>query len=324
MLQNIDSIIYIVILCYNYLLYLEYFSSKYLKGMKHMNSNEETLKIIKSMRSENINKLKSSSIFGKEIFIPTRAGKTRALIYKAEFQNQLSPVFFDIHGGGFVKGLPENDDKFCDDLRNDLDITVISIDYRLAPENRWPSGIQDVYDAVSYVSSHSEEFEIDPDNMAIGGHSAGANIAAVVCMLAKEKRNFNLKCQILDYPPVDLATPSAEKFYIEGSIPAETADMFTRCYRDECDAKNPYCSPIYTSIEQLRDLPPAVITTCEIDSLREEGEEYAQKLIKSGVETTAKRFYGAPHGFTIHKPELPESRESYRMIADGLRKYLLE
>lgn len=289
-----------------------------------MKSSEETLKIINNMRNENINKLKSTNILGKEIFIPARAGKTRALIYKAEFQNQLSPVFFDIHGGGFVKGLPENDDKFCDDLRNDLDITVISIDYRLAPEHRWPSGIQDVYDVVSYVSSHSEEFGIDPDNMAIGGHSAGANIAAVVSMMAKEKKEFTLKCQILDYPPVDLATPSREKFYIEGAIPVEVADMFTRCYRDDNDAKNPYCSPLYASYEELRDLPPAIITTCEIDSLREEGEEYAQKLIKSGVETTAKRFYRAPHGFTIHKPDLPESRESYRMIADGLRKYLLE
>jgi acetyl esterase len=298
--------------------------TKYMKGMKQMHSNDETLMIINNMRKENINKLKSTNILGKEIFIPTTHGKIRALIYEAEFQNQLSPVFFDIHGGGFVKGLPENDDKFCDGLRNDLDITVISIDYRLAPEHKWPAGIQDVYDAVGYISSHCAKFGIDPDNMAIGGHSAGANIAAVVCMMAKEKNAFSFKCQILDYPPVDLATPAAEKFYTEGAIPVEVADMFTRCYRFDDVAENPYCSPLYASNEELRNLPPAIIITCEIDSLRVEGEDYAQKLIKAGVETTAKRFYRVPHGFTIHKPELPESKESYKMIADGLRKYLLD
>ncbi|QAT39836.1 alpha/beta hydrolase [Clostridium sp. JN-9] len=289
-----------------------------------MNNNEETLKIINNMRNENINKLKVASISGKVIFIPTRAGKTRALIYKSDIQNKLSPVFFDIHGGGFAKGLPENDDKFCDNLRNDLNITVISIDYRLAPEYRWPSGIQDIYDAVSYVNSHNDEFGIDPCSMAIGGHSAGANIAAVVSMIAKEKGEFGLKCQILDYPSVDLAIHPGEKFHIEGAIPVEITDLFKKCYIDESDAKNPYCSPIYASFEQLKNLPPTVITTCEMDSLREEGEKYAEKLIKCGVETTAKRFYGAQHGFTIHKPELPESKESYKMIADGLKKYLLE
>lgn len=289
-----------------------------------MHSNDETLMIINNMREENINKLKSTNTMGKEIFIPTTHGKTRALIYEPKNKKQLSPVFFDIHGGGFVNGLPENDDKFCDSLRSDLDITVISIDYRLAPEHKWPAGIHDVYDAVSYISSHCDKFGIDHKSMAIGGHSAGANIAAVVCIMAKEKKEFSLKCQILDYPPVDLATPAAEKFYTEGSIPAEVADMFTRCYRVEDDAKNPYCSPLYASNEELRNLPPAIITTCEIDSLRDDGEEYAHKLIKAGVETTAKRFYGVPHGFTIHKPELPESRESYKMIADGLRKYLLD
>ncbi|MDR3596126.1 alpha/beta hydrolase [Clostridium sp.] len=287
-------------------------------------SNEDTaLEIVKNMRKESELRAKESTILGEEIFIKTRDGKTRCLIYKAKNNNSMVPVFFDVHGGGFVTGLPEDDDKFCGLVRNELDITIISIDYRLAPEYKCPTDKNDVYDVVSYVSSHNDEFGIDPSKMAIGGHSAGANISTVVCMMAKEMREFSFKCQILDYPPLDLATPATEKFYTEGAIPPEIAAMFDKCYRIEEYAKNPYCSPVYATSDELKNLSPAIVLTCEIDSLRDEGEDYAQKLVRAGVETTAKRFYGVRHGFSISDFELQESKEAHKMMIDGLRKYLL-
>ncbi|OPJ64021.1 alpha/beta hydrolase [Clostridium oryzae] len=284
--------------------------------------DEKVLGMIKNMRQGDKERTDRANIIGSEEFIPTRAGKTRVLVYKTENSTSLSPVFFDVHGGGFIAGLPEDDDRFCDELRKELNITVISIDYRLAPDHMWPAGINDTYDVVEYVSLHKEEFGIDSDNMAIGGHSAGANISTVVCMLAKQSGKFSFKCQVLDYPPLDVATPGTEKFYIEGAIPPEVAAMFDKCYRKDEEAKNPHCSPVYASNEELKGLPPAVVITCEIDSLRDEGEDYAQKLIKAGVETIAKRFYGVWHGFTIGAPDLKESKEAYRMIADGVKKYL--
>nr|WP_312290654.1 alpha/beta hydrolase [Clostridium chromiireducens] len=288
-----------------------------------MSNDERILEIVRNMRKENKDRVEKFSILGNEIFIPTRDGKTRCLIYKAK-NNPVASVFFNVHGGGFVTGLPEDDDKFCDLVRNELDITVISIDYRLAPEYKYPTDKNDVFDVVDYVSSHSEEFEINLVDMAIGGLSAGANISTVVCMMAKETKKFSFKCQVLDYPPLDLATPATEKFYTEGAIPSEMAAMFDKCYRHEEDSKNPYCSPVYATNEELKDLPPAILITCEIDSLRDEAEAYAQKLIKAGVETTAKRFYGVSHGFTIGDFELPESREAHKMMIHGLRKYLLK
>lgn len=286
--------------------------------------DNDLMKTISNMRKENIGRAKRTEITGREVYIPTREGKTRVLVYDAPNSGKPSPVFFDAHGGGFIKGLPEDDNKFCDDLRNELGITVISIDYRLAPEYKWPKGIYDVYDVCLYVSSHSDDFGIDKNNMAIGGHSAGANIAAVVCMMAKEKKEFSFKCQVLDYPPLDVATPAREKFYVKGAIPLEIAEIYDRCYRLDSDARKSHCSPVYAENEELKDLPPAVVITCEIDSLRNEGEKYACMLVKAGVETTARRFYGVPHGFTISKPDLPKSKESYRMIADSLKKYLLK
>lgn len=285
-----------------------------------MSDKEMILEIVSNMRKDGAERAKASKILGKEIFIPTRDGKIRCLIYKPKNKKEMSPVFFDVHGGGFVTGLPEDDDRFCDKVRNELDIVVISIDYRLAPEFKFPTDKNDVYDVVKYVHLHKDEFEIDPNNMSIGGHSAGANISIAVCMMAKEKNEFSFRCQILDYPPLDLATPATEKFYTEGAIPPEIASLFDKCYRNEEDAKNPYCSPVYATEEQLKDLPPAVVITCEIDSLRDEGEDYAQKLIKAGIETTAKRFYGVRHGFTIGDFDLPESIEAHKMMIDGIRK----
>lgn len=286
--------------------------------------DDKILEMVKNMRKENAERVAKVNIIGEEIFIPTTDGKIRVLIYKAKNNKAMSPIFFDVHGGGFVTGLPEDDDKFCDEVRNELDITVISIDYRLSPEYKCPTDKNDVYDVVKYVNSHSNEFGIDSNNMAIGGHSAGANISTVVCMMAKDKNEFSFKCQILDYPPLDVATPATEKFYIEGAIPPEIAAMFDKCYREEEDAKNPYCSPVFATNEELKDLPPAIVITCEIDSLRDEAEDYAQKLVKAGVETTAKRFYGVRHGFTIADYELPKSKDAHKMMIDGLRKYLLK
>lgn len=289
-----------------------------------MHNDEETFEVVKNMRKESLLKSQKSDIIGKEIFIPTGNGETRALFYRSKNINTITPVFFDLHGGGFIRGLPENDDYFCSAVSKTLDITVISIDYKLAPEYKCPTDKNGVYDVISYVSSHSDDFGIDHDNMAIGGHSAGGNISTVVCMMANEKKKFSFKCEILDYPALDLFTPAEEKFYIEGAIPFETATLFNKCYTTEAYAKNPYCSPVSATTEELKNSPPAIVLTAEIDSLRDEGEDYAQKLVKAGVETTAKRFYGVRHGFTIAHPELAQSKEAYKMIIDGLRKYLLK
>lgn len=287
-----------------------------------MENREKPVEIIKDMRRKCKACSENSIIAGEEYFIPSRDGKTRLLIYKAKEPKGLSPVFFDVHGGGFVTGLPEDDDKFCDAIRNELNITVVSIDYRLAPEYKFPCDKYDVYDTVSYVSSHEREFGIDSSKMAIGGHSSGANTSTVVAMMSKKEKAFSFKCQILDYPPTDLFTPAHKKFYTEGAIPCHIATLFDKSYRNDEDSRNPYCSPILALNEELQGLPPAIVITCEIDSLRDEGEAYAEKLIKAGVETTAKRFLGVRHGFTISKPELKESKEALSLIKEALKKYL--
>ena len=280
--------------------------------------SEELYQKILEMRKGPADMPKISAI-GKEIQIPTRAGQARVLYHAARTPN--APAFFNVHGGGFIMGTPESDDKFCHRLCEELDVAVFNIDYRLAPEYPCPNDKEDVYDVIRFVASHSSEFSVDPEKMGVGGHSAGGNISAVVCLMAKEKKEFSLRCQVLDYPPLDLFTDPHEKFYTEGAIPPQVAETFDSCYRKKENAKDIYCSPYYATQEQLTGLPPAVVLTCEIDSLRDETEEYGLKLARAGVETTIKRFSGVAHGFTPIKEDRWE--EGQQLIISFLRKHLL-
>ena len=282
-----------------------------------------TVDMLPEIRKQMKEMMKDMPIFGKEITVPTRAGQTRCLVYKPEHRQGPSPVFFNVHGGGFVMGDPEGDDFMCKKFRDALDITVINVEYRLAPETKWPGDKEDVYDVVKYVVDHADEFGIDPNCMAIGGHSAGANISTVVCMMGRETGDFSFKCQILDYPPLDLLKDPFAKFYTEGAIPPEVADMFNKAYcSDPAETGQVYCSPVYAEVDFLKGMPPAVILTCEIDSLRDEGEEYGKKLAQAGVEVTMKRFLGVAHGFTSD-PMNPLADAGHQMMIEGLRKYLL-
>lgn len=270
---------------------------------------EEFIDLINKMRQDNTNKYKNDEITGKEIYIPSSQGKTRALIHLSTNLN--APVYFNIHGGGFVMGCPENEDHFCQRLYEETNMTVINIDYVLAPEHTFPEDKEEVYSVIKYVVENSKIFHANPKLMFIGGHSAGANIATAVCMMANNSNEFNFVAQILDYPPLDIFTSPYDKFYSEGAIKPQIASIFDNAYRHENDAKNALCSPVFATNEELMGLPSALIITCEIDSLREEAEEYTKKLMQAGVEVTGKRFYGVAHGFTMRHDKKAIEAQQY-------------
>ena len=269
-------------------------------------------------------------IAGERMMVPTRDGEVRCILYRA--QRRPAPVFFDMHGGGFVGGNCEDVDVWCDMARKELDINVISINYRKAPDHPWPAGANDAFDVVSWFYAHAEEFGIDRDRMAIGGHSAGGNLTAVTCLRSVlENAPFRFRLQILDYPPLDLKTCAFDKFQHPMAIPPQIAIMFDACYIAPGQGDDPLCSPAVAEVEMLKGQPPAVVITAEQDSLRNEGELYAYKLIQAGVPVRARRFLGSAHGFTMTlggnrmpmMPEDPNAPIACRMMLDALREYLL-
>ncbi len=260
------------------------------------NMEEKIWNMVNTMRAGDREAVdKSTAEFGLEYKIPTRVGESVVYIYKGA---PGAPVFFNIHGGGFVAGEAKEDAPFCEALHRALGIWVVNMEYRLAPEYLCPADKEDIYDMLHYMWEREDQFLFDRNRMLIGGHSAGGNIATTVCWMLKEEGKKPFLAQILNCPPLDFATSPEEKYFAEGAVEPEAARIFTIAYcRDKVGLKDERISPYWQSAEKLTGMPDALIITAENDSLREEAEAYAEKLMQAGVEVTGKRFYGRRHAF---------------------------
>ncbi|SFE23473.1 acetyl esterase [Paenibacillus algorifonticola] len=256
----------------------------------------------------------------QEVIVPTTAGDTRVLIYTPEsiLYGPL-PVYINMHGGGFIFGKAEMDDPWCRLIAHRAGCIVVNIDYSLAPEHKFPTAVHECYDVVKWVHEHPEQFSINSAIIAIGGHSAGGNLAAAVCLLNQQRGSeLPIVFQIIDYAPLDLVTDPALKPSFEEAIPAEIAKKFNSMYLESSeDARSPLASPIFA--DSLHALPETLVITAEKDSLAAEGREYAEKLKQNGVKVLHKQYEGATHGFT-HYGDLAVAEEVWHLMSDKLRE----
>ena len=257
---------------------------------------------------------------GKEVFLETEAGKVRTLWYGSDDQT-VQPVLFDMHGGGFILMHADSDEPMNLRFADQVGCKVISVDYAKAPEHPFPEAVNEVYAVVKCVVEHAQEYGIDPSRMAVGGHSAGGNLAAVTAMQSMKKGDFTFRCQVLDYPVLDLATSPCDKPSPKGSVPPRMATVFDRSYMaDLADARNPYVSPVYAERGDLEGLPPAIVIVAGKDSLRDEGVRYANMLREAGVEAELREFPDEPHGFTM-KPGLG-AQQAIGLMIDFMKAHL--
>ncbi|KPU43553.1 carboxylesterase NlhH [Oxobacter pfennigii] len=292
-------------------------------------TREELIKEIRMMKQMAANSSAgmppSKRPVGKEIFLDTNVGKIRVLAYNLDNPNKL-PLFVNIHAGGFISGNPEMDDPYMMNVAINANAKILNIDYSLAPESPFPQALNDCYAVIKYACEHPEEFNIDKDNIAVGGHSAGGNLTAAICIKNAGLKELNIKCVILDYPAMDIYTDP----YLKpkgGGRAAETflnPSMFrlfnaSYCLKKE-ERKNPLISPLYASKEQLETFPPALIITAGMDSLCKEAEDFRDLLIAAGVDATHKRFENSDHGFTMS--DMPDAKEGWGLMIDHLNKYL--
>jgi acetyl esterase len=229
------------------------------------------------------------------------------------------PVFFNVHGGGYCLGFREPDDQFCRIIAERSGCVVINVGYVTAPEHRFPAPIEETYALIKALRERPDEFGIDPDRIAVGGHSSGGGIAAAVAILGARRGEFSLTTQVLDFPYIDLATPPAEKDW--GDLPAaarsELVNVFENYvawYVDDASARDDIlASPANARVEDVAGLCPALFIVAGRDSLSEEADRYARLLMKAGVEVRYRRFPESIHGFTHVLPEAP-AREAWRLI----------
>ncbi len=207
------------------------------------------------------------------------------------------PGLIYFRGGGFVLGTLSSADRTCRELAHLSGRVVVSVDYRLAPEHPFPAAVDDAYAATTYVVDHASEFGIDAGQVAIGGESAGANLATVVALRSLRSGGPALAFQLLVYPLVDFAddSPSMREFADGHFITSDMLLYFERHYLGNVqNRQHPDASPLTAD---LRGLPPAFVITAECDPLRDQGEAYARKLAQAGVRVTAKRYDGMIHPF---------------------------
>ena len=233
-------------------------------------------------------------------------------------------IFF--HGGGWVTGSIDSYDRVCSNLAKLTGSIVLSVDYRLAPEHKFPAGLNDCYNAAKEIFAHSGIFGPDTGNIILIGDSAGANLAAAVSLMARDSGEFSVKKQILIYPAVANDHSPSSPFssvhengedYILTSKKVE--DYMTLYMRDESDRHNPYFAPL--EAEDLSNQPDTLILTAEYDPLRDEGEYFGKRLGQAGNKVRTYRIKGVIHGYFALPKGLSPVSESYSLINKFIREH---
>lgn len=209
------------------------------------------------------------------------------------------PLLVFFHGSGFVLCSLDTHDGMCRNLCTGADCLVVSVDYRLAPEHKFPAAVDDCVFAIRWVAEHAAELGGDPARIIVAGDSAGGTLAAATTLRLRDERGPSLCGQLLMYPVTDYHTPGTPSYDDNAQgygLTRDTMKWFWDHYlSDPSEALNPYAAPFRA--KDLSGLPPALVITAEYDPLRDEGERYADRLRGAGVPTILARYDGMNHGF---------------------------
>jgi acetyl esterase len=233
----------------------------------------------------------------------------------------LLPVLVFFHGGGFVIGDLDTHDVLCRELANGAGCAVVAVDYRMAPEHRFPCAVDDSLAAAYWVRNNAAALKLDASRLAVGGDSAGGNLATVVSRLARDAGDLPIMFQLLIYPATDMrrVAPSHKTNGQGYLLTTELIDYFMGHYlRGAADELDPRASPLLDA--DLSRLPPAFVLTAGYDPLRDEGLEYAQRLSNAGNRATEVCFERQIHGFITMGKVLDEANAAVALCASELRR----
>ncbi|MEW9700371.1 alpha/beta hydrolase [Paenibacillus sp. SI8] len=246
-------------------------------------------------------------------------GTLAVRIYRPSESLQL-PVIVFYHGGGFVFNRMEHYDPMCSKLAAETGHAVVSVDYRLAPEHKFPVPVDEAIYAAQWVYENAAVLGFDPSRISVSGESVGGNLAAVVAQQASKRGTFSIAYQILLCPLTDWTGDYGSKHTYGKGYFLETA-LLEYCaghyLSSDAERTNPLASPLYGD---TAGLPPALVVTAEYDPLRDEGERYAQKLVENGVQVTHKRYSGMIHLFYAMTDVFEDGHDVYTLINEVLRK----
>jgi acetyl esterase len=255
----------------------------------------------------------------RDLSIPGPGGQIPLRAYRPRGEEPL-PIVVWIHGGGWVMGSLDTYDAAARALANASGAVVVSVDYRLAPEHRWPAAVDDCLAAVRWAAAHGAEVGGDGSRLAVAGDSAGGNLAAVVARRLRVE--VELRMQALIYPVIDssLSAPSYSEFRERFGLTAAGMARFWTLYLDGADGSHPDASP--SRDRDLTLLAPAYVLTADHDVLRDEGEAYAMALRDAGVPVTLDRRAGTIHGFFRWLQATDVAHDAIEDVGAALRRAL--
>ncbi|MEO7428294.1 MAG: alpha/beta hydrolase [Acidimicrobiales bacterium] len=274
-------------------------------------------KVLASMEAcEDVERVDDRLIPGPDGDIPTRVYTPQAAVGEAH------GVLVWFHGGGWVIGDLDTADSTCRALANRAGCVVVSVDYRLAPEHAAPAALEDCMTALAWTVENFELLGVDASKVAVGGDSAGGNLAALVCQRVRDEFGPEIDFQLLVYPVTDLTLshPSMDE-NAEGYVLTKASmEWFVGHYLGDADPKDASVSPLHA--DDLTGLPPALVITAEMDPLRDEGEAYAARLQEAGVPTELVRYAGQIHGFMGMATMLDDGKDAVERAGAALRAAL--
>jgi len=240
-------------------------------------------------------------------------------LYRPSAQTGL-PVILYVHGGGWVVGSIATHDNVCRKLANRSGAIVISVGYRLAPENKFPAAVEDVYTALRWAHAQADTFGGDSSRLAVAGDSAGGNLAAAVCLVTRDRGGPILRFQALAYPEVDASNLDRESYRLNGrgyyltkSIIESVIPLYVN---NAADVLDPYISPLLAT--DVNRLPPGLVMTAQFDPFRSEGEAYASMLSAAGIPCKVHRYNGMIHGFMSFTGLVPQAGQAISEMASAI------
>lgn len=258
---------------------------------------------------------------GEQPVVPVR-------VYRPETPTQLAPALLWIHGGGFVMGNIEMDHAACASIARLLGTVIVSVEYRLAPENPWPAGLEDCYTALQWLHASASALGVDAERIGLYGQSAGGGLSASLALKARDEQGPPICFQFLGIPELDdrLQTPSMRQFHDTPLWNLPAAELSWQYYLEpnyQPGADNvPYtASPSRATAEELKHLPPAYISAMEFDPLRDEAIVYAMRLMEAGVPVELHVYPGTFHGSALFghaAVSMRQGKESIEALARGL------
>lgn len=256
----------------------------------------------------------------KNTIVEVNSEKIPIRIYTPGDEQNL-PIIIYSHGGSWIAGNLDTHDKVCRKLSRNTKAIVISVDYRLAPENPFPASVDDVYSILEWTSKNAKSINGNEELISVVGDSAGGNLSAVVSQMSRDKNGPHIACQVLIYPSVninELNTESWSHFANDFNISTDEMEQYILLYVPKKeDRKNPYASPLLA--KDFRNLSDTLVITAEIDPLRDEGEAYGNKLKEAGNNVQIKRIDGVTHGFITMDKTTDKADEALNEVYSYLK-----